>query len=224
MAGYPTLGDLAQQVTHIICFCNRCPHTGRVPLEVMVGRWGPGALFIDVRPRLRCSGCGSLDTWSRPDWQGLGVVTRHGPAAVAAGSEHREMLSVFLQEIEQPLLIVHHLTGIVYVNQCGGGLCYQQEAEGYIVPLHGPRPYGDPGPIARLIEATTGVMEMTRPKARAIDPYLGELQVFLGGLDDDRGYALRFDFDRLDLACEAFLPVEIVDTDKVGTLVWNNSD
>jgi len=41
--------------------CRRCKIIVRVDLEVMARRLGPQAQVRDIRPRLRCSRCGSRD-------------------------------------------------------------------------------------------------------------------------------------------------------------------
>jgi hypothetical protein len=75
----PTLAYLTREVTDIFCWCHRCSHNAIVPLAVLIARLGPDLPFPAVHGRLRCQACGSKDIAARPNWKGLGQVTRHLP-------------------------------------------------------------------------------------------------------------------------------------------------
>ena len=71
------LGDLAATEVGVFCWCNRCGHNAVVATGQLIGELGPGFPVPEVGTRMRCSGCGSKDVATRPDWPGLGQVTRH---------------------------------------------------------------------------------------------------------------------------------------------------
>jgi hypothetical protein len=75
----PCLADLRDQVDGVFCWCIRCSHNAVVPLDVLIARLGPSLPFPAVHGRLRCQACGSTEIEARPDWRGLGQVTRHLP-------------------------------------------------------------------------------------------------------------------------------------------------
>jgi hypothetical protein len=72
------LGDLTCESIDIFCWCNRCGHNAVVATAVLIARFDPTVPVPEVGARLRCSGCGSKDIATRPDWPSLGQVARHG--------------------------------------------------------------------------------------------------------------------------------------------------
>lgn len=72
------LGDLAAAAVDVFCWCNRCGHNAVVPTALLIAEFGPDLPVPEVGVRMRCSGCGSKDVATRPDWPGLGQVARHG--------------------------------------------------------------------------------------------------------------------------------------------------
>ena len=72
-----TLAELAQQGLGVFCWCNRCGHSATVATALLQAELGPDFPVPEVGARLRCSGCGSKDVATRPDWPGLGEVTNH---------------------------------------------------------------------------------------------------------------------------------------------------
>ncbi len=73
-----TLGELAAMAIDVFCWCNRCGHNATVATARLVAELGPGLAVPEAGGRMRCTGCGSKDVATRPDWPSLGVVTRHG--------------------------------------------------------------------------------------------------------------------------------------------------
>ena len=71
------LGDLLERDVGIFCWCNRCGHNASLDSRRLVAELGPVFPVPEVGARLRCSGCGSKDIATRPDWKSLGQVTRH---------------------------------------------------------------------------------------------------------------------------------------------------
>ena len=71
------LGDLARSGVEVFCWCNRCGHNAVVETARLIAELGPGYPVPEVGAHMRCSGCGSKDVATRPDWPGLGQVTRH---------------------------------------------------------------------------------------------------------------------------------------------------
>lgn len=71
------LGDLHREGVDIFCWCNRCGHNASIDVPLLIGRFGPALPVPEVGARLRCSGCGSKDVATRPDWPSLGEVARH---------------------------------------------------------------------------------------------------------------------------------------------------
>lgn len=62
------LGDLAHRGLDVQCWCNRCPHHAVLPTEMLLARFGADCAVPEVGARLRCSGCGSKDVATRPNW------------------------------------------------------------------------------------------------------------------------------------------------------------
>ncbi|MEK9661481.1 MAG: hypothetical protein VW644_07085 [Alphaproteobacteria bacterium] len=71
------LGDLREQGIDVQCWCNRCPHHAILPTEMLLVRFGAGYAVPEIGVHLRCSGCGSKDIATRPNWASLGLVARH---------------------------------------------------------------------------------------------------------------------------------------------------
>ncbi len=71
------LGELAAAGVEVFCWCNRCGHNAVVETAPLMAELGPGYPVPEVGARMRCTGCGSKDVATRPDWPGLGQVTRH---------------------------------------------------------------------------------------------------------------------------------------------------
>ena len=72
------LGELAESGIGVFCWCNRCGHNTELAIEALVGQLGPDFPVPEVGTRLRCSGCSSKDSATRPAWPSLGPVARHG--------------------------------------------------------------------------------------------------------------------------------------------------
>lgn len=71
------LGDLARADVEVFCWCNRCGHNASLDSGRLAAEFGPSYPVPEVGAGLRCSGCGSKDVATRPDWPGLGQVTNH---------------------------------------------------------------------------------------------------------------------------------------------------
>lgn len=82
------LGNLPDSVPGIFCWCNRCGHNAVVAIAVLIAQFGPGCAVPEIGARMRCSGCGSKDVATRPDWPSLGQVTQH-----VAGAPSRPEIS-----------------------------------------------------------------------------------------------------------------------------------
>ncbi|MCA8906624.1 MAG: hypothetical protein KDA64_01780 [Rhodospirillaceae bacterium] len=78
------LGDLAAEGINVFCWCNRCGHNAVVDTAMLAARLGPSMPVPEVGAAMRCTGCGSQDVATRPDWPSLGQVTRHGGEEAAA--------------------------------------------------------------------------------------------------------------------------------------------
>ncbi len=76
-----TLGDMAVQGLDVFCWCNRCGHNRVLATHGLIARLGAEFPVPEVGTRLRCSMCQSKDIATRPNWRGLGPVTRHSSAA-----------------------------------------------------------------------------------------------------------------------------------------------
>ncbi len=72
-----TLGALTRQGIGVFCWCNRCSHNASLDSHRLAAEMGPDLAIPEVGARLRCSGCGSKDVATRPDWPSLGQVARH---------------------------------------------------------------------------------------------------------------------------------------------------
>ncbi len=71
------LGELATAGVEVFCWCNRCGYNAVVETAPLMAELGPDYPVPEVGARMRCTGCGSKDVATRPDWPGLGQVTRH---------------------------------------------------------------------------------------------------------------------------------------------------
>jgi hypothetical protein len=71
------LGELARRGIDVQCWCNRCPHHAVLPVALLLNRFGPDCPVPEVGAGLRCSGCGSKDVATRPNWASLGLVAQH---------------------------------------------------------------------------------------------------------------------------------------------------
>lgn len=72
------IADLLNRGIAVFCWCNRCGHSASVPSDRLAAELGPGCPVPEIGAHMRCSGCGSKDVATRPDWPSLGQVSRHG--------------------------------------------------------------------------------------------------------------------------------------------------
>jgi len=73
-----SLGDLARDSVDVFCWCNRCGHNATVETKTLIAQLGPSFPVPEIGAKMRCTGCGSKDVATRPDWPSLGQVARHG--------------------------------------------------------------------------------------------------------------------------------------------------
>ena len=73
----PTLAQIKAQDVDVFCSCNRCHHNSVVSIDIFINALGPDCPFPEIRNYLKCSSCGANDVHARPNWKGLGIVTRH---------------------------------------------------------------------------------------------------------------------------------------------------
>jgi hypothetical protein len=85
------LGELAAQGLGVFCWCNRCFHNSVLDSAALLPELGPDFPVPELGARLRCSACQSKDIATRPDWPGLGQVTRALPQQL---SEEKDENSV----------------------------------------------------------------------------------------------------------------------------------
>lgn len=71
------LGTLADRQVDVFCWCNRCGHNAVLPTAQLVRQLGPAVAVPEIGPKLRCTGCGSKDVATRPNWPSQGQITRH---------------------------------------------------------------------------------------------------------------------------------------------------
>ena len=71
------LGDIGCRNIDVQCWCNRCPHHAVLPVGMLIARFGRDCPVPEIGARLRCSGCGSKDIATRPNWSSLGLVAHH---------------------------------------------------------------------------------------------------------------------------------------------------
>lgn len=78
-ANHPVLlGDLRDRNVDVQCWCNRCPHHAVLTTRLLIARYGANCPVPEIGAQLRCSGCGSKDVATRPNWTSLGLVALHG--------------------------------------------------------------------------------------------------------------------------------------------------
>jgi len=84
-----TLGDLMNQGLDVFCWCNRCGHNAVLEARLLARQMGAAQAVPEVGARMRCSGCGSKDVATRPDWpsadqfSGAPIAAAHGEAVIA---------------------------------------------------------------------------------------------------------------------------------------------
>lgn len=81
-----TLGELAAQSLDVFCWCNRCGHNAVLATDNLMDQLGAAVPVPEIGTWLRCSECRGKDIATRPNWRGLGTVTRHGPIEAASSS------------------------------------------------------------------------------------------------------------------------------------------
>ena len=62
------LGTLADQGLNVLCRCHRCGHRAVMPAEALIAQVGADLPVPELGAKMRCSGCGSRDVATRPDW------------------------------------------------------------------------------------------------------------------------------------------------------------
>ncbi len=72
-----TLGELVTHQVDVFCWCNRCTHHAVLAAPMLVAQFGPNYPVPEIGTGLRCSGCGTKDIATRPNWPSLGLVARH---------------------------------------------------------------------------------------------------------------------------------------------------
>lgn len=91
-------------------------------------------------------------------------------------------------------------TGIIYHQQAGGHMCAHPSAEGFLVPVQ--------GPVSDISRETDnwgwgdGFSENEIVEVRRL---VSECQLLM--ILNTKGYAIKFDDDRMDQAMEAWLPI-----------------
>ena len=64
-----TLSGLQTKQVGIWAYCERCEHSASIDIEVLLERL-PGSLGVpDVGKKLKCSECGKVEVFARPDWK-----------------------------------------------------------------------------------------------------------------------------------------------------------
>src|SRR5579863_7633525 len=104
---------------------------------------------------------------------------------------------ILLWDIESPVLIVEHASGVHYQNQVNGVVCWQAEIEGVMAPLHFPPEIA--APLAAL-DYPQGIGGISSQIADSIDALLASTP---------STSFLKVDRDRLDDSCEAWIYVSI---------------
>lgn len=73
----PQVAEARARGVHV--WCPRCGHQATLLLEPLIARVGAGALFPDVRRRLRRSRCGARPVDAAPNYLSvIGLSARHG--------------------------------------------------------------------------------------------------------------------------------------------------
>jgi hypothetical protein len=127
------------------------------------------------------------------------------------------MIKVCLWKLMQPMLIIKANTGIIYYNQVGGHGCFQEEQEGYLLPV----------PCERF---DFGYQ-------RDIDGFTQEMADEFDQLLEDRGkLSIRIDRSRLKECREAWVHVVSIADEFTqylfydipmpvqAVMTWENSD
>lgn len=70
-----TLGGLADNKMGLVWYCNDCDRKLDLDLAAAISRWGRGQVFINWRPPIKCSGCGSRNVSSRVQAHVPGRIT-----------------------------------------------------------------------------------------------------------------------------------------------------
>ena len=129
------------------------------------------------------------------------------------------MNEVTLWQIDGPILIASHKTGVFYKNQVDGVLTKQAYIEGFIIPL----------PINKLISETIfsdefwlGLDWNKKNTKATVDKNTKELEKRINKLGI---YRLK-DFKITDNSIEAWFECRFIYNEKVydGVITWENSD
>jgi hypothetical protein len=121
-------------------------------------------------------------------------------------------------------VVVHAPTGVFYEQQYGGTACRQGKAEGFLVPLTGPRALAG---LRELFEghfrgAGTWGHGWADAELDGLRELVGDVPYWQSDGTREQVHALRLDESRLGEADEAWLPV--ITPDGPGLLLWPNSD
>lgn len=104
-----------------------------------------------------------------------------------------------------PVLCINAPTGIFYTAQCGGLGCYHPEIEGFCIAL----PQADFSSIDTC-NHSGGCYEINEDNPRSIElANLVDRQLKLSNCNVRYGFSLSFDFGRMELFMEAWIPVTI---------------
>lgn len=71
------LGSLADRSVDVFCWCNRCGHNAVLATDLLMRQLGPAIPVPEIGAHLRCTGCGSKDVATRPNWPSQGQITHH---------------------------------------------------------------------------------------------------------------------------------------------------
>lgn len=66
--GAATLGQLVEYGVPVFCWCNRCSHHATIDSGFLAGRLGPQFAVPEIGSTMRCTGCGSKNVATRPEW------------------------------------------------------------------------------------------------------------------------------------------------------------
>ncbi|WP_436771229.1 DUF6210 family protein [Yinghuangia sp. YIM S09857] len=142
---------------------------------------------------------------------------------------HVDLDELDLLDHDWLFVVLHAASGVVHHLQYGGTSCLQGAVEGHLVPVQVPDSY------AALVDLFvgdfhgTGGFENWHRSAHA-DRLRAAVEAVHLPVEEDAaalrawpfGSTLRLDDDRLDEACESWIPVDT--PHGKGTLVWSNSD
>ena len=75
-----TLGDLAAEGLHVLCWCHRCGHNAEMDATTLIARLGPLFPVPELGGRMRCTSCEARDITTQPAWphHGGGQIARYG--------------------------------------------------------------------------------------------------------------------------------------------------